>query len=243
MNRKYYGISVTLPALNEAQNIETLSKEIMHYLEKNNIPYEIIIVNDGSSDNTGIIADELASHYNTVFSIHHKHNKGYGSSLKTGFEASKYDYLFFTDADRQFRIESLDAFLPLMQEGTADMIIGYRIDRQDTFQRKFFSGCFNRMIRVLFSIDYKDIDCAFKLFKKEVFKSLEVTSNDFLFNTELLAKARITQCHIVQLGVPHYPRTHGKSTITYRHILRTFKRFFSLYREIHHFKKRRLPQP
>jgi hypothetical protein len=123
------------------------------------------------------------------------------------------------------------------------MIIGYRIDRQDTFQRKFFSGCFNRMIRVLFSIDYKDIDCAFKLFKKEVFKSLEVTSNDFLFNTELLAKARITQCHIVQLGVPHYPRTHGKSTISYKSVLLTLKMLFPLYRETRNFKKRILLKP
>ena len=238
MEQKNSGISIILPALNEAQNIEELSKEIMHYLERRGIPYEIIIVNDGSTDQTGEIAQQLSTTHKNISVIHHSDNKGYGKSLKDGFEASRYDYLFFTDADRQFRIDSLDTFLPLMNEGNADMIIGYRIDRQDTFRRKIFAWCFNRMIHVLFSIDYKDIDCAFKLFKRDVFKSLEIISNDFLFNTELLAKAQITQCNIVQLGVPHYPRTHGKSTISYKSILLTLRMLFPLYREIKNFKKR-----
>lgn len=231
------GISIIIPALNEEKNLEPLVTEIIDYFSSKHIPYEIIIVNDGSSDNTGKSADALASKYKNISTIHHVQNKGYGKSLKDGFNASRHEYLFFTDADRQFKINSLDAFLPLMKEEIADMIIGYRIDRKDNLLRKFLAWCFNQMVRVIFSLDYKDIDCAFKLFKKEAFRSLEIKSDDFLFNAELLAKARIKQLNIIQLGVEHYPRFQGKSTISYKSISSTIKRLHSLHREVRDFKK------
>lgn len=230
------GISVTLPALNEVQNIKALSEEIIRYFEEKKLPYEIIIVNDGSTDGTGECADVLASKYNTISVIHHKVNEGYGKSLKDGFHASKYEYLFFCDADRQFKINSLDTFLPHV-DAKADMVIGYRIARKDTFSRVFLSGCFNRLIRMIFTLKYNDIDCAFKLFKKEVFERLEIQSDDFLFNTELLAKAQLKKLCIIQVGVKHYPRVQGTSTVSPKHIVQTLKRLFSLYREIEEFKK------
>jgi len=231
------GISITLPALNEVQNIEALAEEIIRYFEGKNIPYEIIIVNDGSSDGTGQCADALTSKYKNISVIHHTINKGYGRSLKDGFHASRYGYPFFTDADRQFKINSLDKFLPYVREGNADMVIGFRIDRKDAFSRVFLSWCFNKLICTVFSLKYKDIDCAFKLFKKEAFERLDIKSDDFLFNTELLAKAHLKKLSIVQLGVEHHPRTQGKSTVSYKHIFLTLKRLFSLYKEIEEFKK------
>jgi len=101
-------------------------------------------------------------------------NKGYGRSLKDGFHASRYEYLFFTDADRQFKVNSLDAFLPYLRGGNMDMVIGFKLDRKDAFSRVFLSWCFNRLICILFSLKYKDIDCAFKLFKKEAFERLYI---------------------------------------------------------------------
>ncbi len=231
------GISITLPAYNEADNIEALSKEIMGYCEGKKIPYEIIIVNDGSADETGKIADALAAKHTTISVIHHSPNKGYGRSLLDGFKTSKYEYLFFTDADRQFKIKSLDEFIPYARDGSVDMVIGYRIDRQDPFMRKFLSGCFNLLIRIIFGLKVKDIDCAFKLFKKKSFDALGIQSGDFLFNAEMLTKARVKHLSIREIGVRHYPRAGGTSTVSPKHIILTLKCLFSLYKEIQAFKK------
>jgi len=239
MNR---GVSVILPALNEEDNLEPLINEVIDYFNSKQRKYEIIVVNDGSTDKTGEIANKLATIYENLSIIHHSANKGYGKSLKDGFQAGKYEHLFFTDADKQFRIDSLDKFLPFMEEGKVDMVIGYRIDRKDSPLRKFASSCFNGMVRILFSLDYKDMDCAFKLFKKEAFKCLEVKSDDFLFNAELLAKAKLKRLRIVQLGVEHYPRHGGESTISYKHILLTLKKLFFLYRELKDFRRKESPR-
>ncbi len=210
----HQGISIILPALNEEDNLENVINEVIDYFDNRQIPYEIIVVNDGSTDKTREIADTLSTTRKNLSVIHHAENEGYGKSLKDGFRASKYKYLFFTDSDKQFSIENLDIFLPFMKEGKVDMVIGYRIDRKDSPLRKFLAYCFNSMVRVLFSIEYRDIDCAFKLFKKKDFETLAVTSDDFLFNTELLAKAQIKKLEIVQVGVEHYPRYGGKSTVS-----------------------------
>ena len=231
------GISITLPAFNEAENIEALSEEIMGYCDARKIPYEIIIVNDGSADATGKIAEALAANHKTVSVIHHSPNQGYGRSLLDGFKASRYEYLFFTDSDRQFKIESFDEFIPHAREGNVDMVIGYRIDRQDPFMRKFLSGCFNLLIRIVFALKVKDIDCAFKLFKKKSFESLGIQSGDFLFNAEMLAKAQAKHFTIREIGVRHFPRAGGTSTISTRHIFLTLKCLFALYREVEKFKK------
>jgi len=231
------GISITLPAYNEAENIEALSEEIMGYCEGRKIPYEIIIVNDGSADATGKIAEALAAKHKTVSVIHHSPNQGYGRSLLDGFKASRYEYLFFTDSDRQFKISSLDELINHARDGSVDMVIGYRIDRQDPFMRKFLSGCFNLLIRILFSLKIKDIDCAFKLFQKKAFDALNIQSTDFLFNAELLTKARIKNYSIREVGVRHYPRAGGTSTVSPKHIVLTLKCLFALYREVAAFKK------
>ena len=238
MNTENCGISIILPALNEARNIEKLSEEIVGYCENKNIPYEIIIINDGSSDETGKIADTLASENKNISVIHHTKNEGYGKSLKDGFQAGKHEYLFFTDADRQFKINNLDAFSPLMKEGKVDMVIGYRIDRKDSPLRKFLAWCFNRAISILYSLNYKDIDCAFKLFKRESFESLEIRSDDFLINTEILEKAKLKGQKVVQIGVEHYPRLEGESTVSFESIKSTLKRIVSLYQEIENWKKK-----
>lgn len=234
------GISIVLPALNEEDNLEKLINEVIDYFDNRHIPYEIIVVNDGSTDKTGEIAHRLSTTCNNLSVIDHAENEGYGKSLKDGFRASKYKHLFFTDADKQFSISNLDKFLPFMEEGKVDMVIGYRMDRKDSPLRKFLAYCFNGMVRMLFSIKYKDIDCAFKLFKKGDFEPLAVKSDDFLFNAELLAKAQIKKMEIVQLGVEHYPRCGGNSTVSGKSILLTLKKLFFLYQEVKDFSRKEL---
>ena len=226
---KNSGISIVLPALNEEDNIEILVDQIKNYFKTNSIPYEIIIVDDGSTDQTGSIADRIAGEYENITVIHHPENQGYGKSLRDGFHAGRHEYLFYTDADRQFKINSLDLFVPHMQKGEADMVVGYRIGRQDTFLRKFLAWGYNKCSSTLFSLKVKDIDCAFKLFKKQAYIRLELLSNDFLIDTEILTKARINNYTIEQVGVRHYPRAAGETTVSFKHILQTIKGIAALY--------------
>jgi glycosyltransferase involved in cell wall biosynthesis len=223
------GISIVLPALNEEDNVEILVDQIIKYFKTNSTPYEIIIVDDGSTDQTGSIADRLAGEYENITVIHHPVNQGYGKALRDGFQAGRHEYLFYTDADRQFKINSLDLFVPYMQKGAADMVVGYRVGRQDIFLRKFLAWGFNKFSSTLFSLNVKDIDCAFKLFKKQSYLRLELLSNDFLIDTEILTKARINKFIIEQVGVQHYPRAAGETTVSFKHILQTLKGLAALY--------------
>jgi glycosyltransferase involved in cell wall biosynthesis len=226
---KNLSISIVLPALNEEDNIESLVGQIKNYFKTNLIPYEIIIVDDGSTDQTGSIADRLAGEYEDITVIHHPENQGYGKSLRDGFHAGRHEYLFYTDADLQFKINSLDLFMPYMQKGEADMVVGYRIGRQDPWLRKFLAWGYNKFSSILFSLKVKDIDCAFKLFKKQSYLKLELLSNDFLIDTEILSKARTNKFIIEQVGVQHYPRAAGETTVSFKHILETLKGLAVLY--------------
>jgi glycosyltransferase involved in cell wall biosynthesis len=223
------GISIVLPALNEEDNVEILVDQIKDYFKTNSLPYEIIIVDDGSTDQTGSIADRLAGEYENITVIHHPENQGYGKSLRDGFHAGRHEYLFYTDADLQFKINSLDLFVPYMQKGTADMVVGYRVGRQDPWLRKFLAWGYNKFSSTLFSLKVKDIDCAFKLFKKQSYLKLELLSNDFLIDTEILTKARTNKFIIEQVGVQHYPRAAGETTVSFKHILETLKGLAVLY--------------
>lgn len=226
------GISVVLPAFNEESTLEYLVGTIIDFFDSTQYSYEIIIVNDGSTDKTGEIASRLSTTHQNVSVIHHPENKGYGKSLKDGLYAGQYEYLFFTDADSQFKINSLESFFPFIKSGEADMVIGYRINRKDNPLRKLCARSFNSLVQVLFSLEYKDINCAFKLFKKEAFERLNVEADDSLFNAELLVKASRNDLRIVQLGVDHYPRVGGESTVSYTFIPSIIKNLFSLRRTI-----------
>ena len=223
------GISIILPALNEEGNIEVLVDQIKNYFKTNSISYEIIIVDDGSTDQTGSIADRLAGEHENITVIHHPVNQGYGKSLRDGFLEGRHEYLFYTDADLQFKINSLDLFVPHMQKGEADMVVGYRVGRQDAWLRKFLAWGYNKFSSTLFSLQVKDIDCAFKLFKKQSYLKLDLLANDFLIDAEILTKARMKNFTIEQIGVQHYPRAAGETTVSFKHVLQTLKGLAALY--------------
>lgn len=235
----YKGISIILPALNEENNIGLAIREIIDYLSGYDIDYEIIVVNDGSKDSTGLIADEIAKTNSKIKIINHEVNGGYGKSLKDGFDKGKFSLVFFTDSDRQFDIKSLSIMLPLMQTGVVDLLIGYRLKRKDPFIRRFLSWGFNTLAGFLFDLNVKDIDCAFKIFKKEIFSKIEIESKNFLINTEILAKARYFGYNILEVGVEHFPRTAGQSTISIKYIPLTLFELFRIYRSLQKLKKSR----
>lgn len=235
------GISIILPALNEEENIGHAVHDIVEYFKDKKESYEIIVVDDGSTDMTGTLADRLAHKYREVKVLHHKANEGYGRSLKDGFHAASYEYLFFTDCDRQFDISGLDIMFPLIKTGVVDLIIGYRLKRKDPFVRKFLSWGYNTLVGFIFDLNVKDIDCAFKIFDKRIFEKIDITSKKFFVNTEILVKAHYYGYNMIEVGVPHFPRSAGKSTVSLKYIPLTIKELLRIWIEMR--RLRRLKKP
>ena len=230
-------ISIILPALNEEGNIEAAIQDIQSYFHSREEKYELIVIDDGSTDSTGEIAERLAKQNGSVRVIHHSINKGYGSALKEGFENSKYKYVFFTDSDRQFDIKGLDILLPLIKTDAVEIIIGYRLKRKDPLLRRFLSWGYNSLVGYLFDLNVKDIDCAFKIFRKDIFSKIEIESKNFFVNTEVLAKAMYFGFNVLEVGVPHFPRTAGKTTVTLKHIPLTLIELYRIFKSIKRLKK------
>lgn len=226
MSKFNLSISVILPAYNEEENIESVVLDAISVLNNLVSDYEIIIVNDGSTDKTGELAEKLAQKNEKVKVIPHEKNIGYGASLRDGFKNSSFDILFFTDSDRQFNVASLENLLPHLS--SSDIVVGYRIGRKDSYLRKFLSFGFNILVSILFNLRVKDIDCAFKVFKKSVFEKIKIESNHFFVNTEILAQARFFNFKITQVGVPHFPRTAGTTTVQAKYIPITIKELFRI---------------
>lgn len=207
MNR---AISVVFPAYNEEDNIEKAvysARLVLNTLCDN---YEIIIVNDGSQDNTGKIIDRLASVDRRIKVIHHQANIGYGGALQSGFINSQKDLVCLIAADSQYNIEELKKLLLLIDE--ADIVVGYRIARKDPLYRIINAKLYNLLIQTLFRLDLKDINCGFKLFKRKIFDEIQIESKGALIDAEILAKAKKKGYRIKQIGIHHYPRVAGKQT-------------------------------
>ncbi|MCX6356579.1 MAG: flippase-like domain-containing protein [Candidatus Aureabacteria bacterium] len=213
-------ITVFFPCFNEEENVEKQTLDVDRVLSKIADDYEVVIVNDGSIDRTGEIADRLAAEHPHVRVIHHPHNLGYGIALKTGFLGARKELVFYTDGDNQFDIREISKLLPLMRDNV-DMVVGYRMDRQDKPLRKFVSRVYNFIIRMIFRLKVRDIDCAFKLFRRSVFDRIEIRSQRFLIDTEILVRAKQAGMTIVETGVTHLPRTAGKSSVSPRDVIHT----------------------
>ena len=203
-------LSLVLPAHNEEANIGPVVERALDVLPRFADRFEIIVVDDGSRDATGRLADALAATHPTVRAIHHKRNRGYGGALTSGFKASTGDYVMFMDADRQFDIADLALLSPFV--GAFDIVAGFRMERNDPFHRRVFAEVFNVTVRVLFGVHLRDIDCAFKVFRGDLLRSLHLAAPGALINTEIQAKARRQGATLEQVGVHHYPRVAGEAT-------------------------------
>ena len=214
-------ITAVLPAFNEEENIEIATRRAADVLKS--LPlrdWEVIVVDDGSVDHTGEIADRVASEDpDHIRVFHHKPNRGYAEALKTGFTNGRCQLLFYTDSDNQFDVKELTNLLPLIEN--ADLVNGFRIYRFDPLSRLVLSWGFNLIVRVIFRIKVRDIDCSFKLFRREVFDKVHIESRKFFVDAEVLAKARYHGFRMVEIGVRHYPRPAGRSTVRASHIFST----------------------
>ena len=224
-------LSVFFPFYNEEANIAAQTKQALKIIPQFAEKFEIILVNDGSADKTGQIGQKLAADHPNVVLVSHSKNRGYGGALKSGFRKAKYEWIFFSDGDRQFDLKEIGRLLPLTSR--ADLVIGYRQKRADTPIRLINAKLFNLLIRLLFGLKVTDIDCAFKLIKKDVVDNLELKSDGALISSELLIKAQKAGYKIAQTPVSHYPRKIGSPTgANPRVIFKAFYDIFALWREL-----------
>jgi glycosyltransferase involved in cell wall biosynthesis len=213
------------PAYNEEEDVEAVVREGLGVLPRFSDDLELIVVDDGSTDRTGEIADRVAREDPRVRVVHHRPNRGYGGAVRSGLSAATRRYVFFTDGDRQFDLTDLERLLPSLDR--ASVVVGYRARRADPPKRLFIAWVYNTLIRVLFFAPFRDVDCAFKLFDRDVFARVplsRVRSNGAFFSPELLLVLRAAGERIEQVPVRHFPRRHGEEKgATVRVILRTIR--------------------
>lgn len=228
-------LSVVLPAYNEEANVASAVERVEKVVQSLGLEYEIIVVNDGSHDRTGDIVREMQSHIRNLKLVEHFPNRGYGGSLKAGFAAARCDWIAFVPSDNQFDFNEISLLMACTTE--ADIVSGYRATRQDPFVRRLNAFGWNTVVRLLFGYLCRDIDCGFKLFKRELLDLVHVESNGAMIDTELLAGARARGYKIADVPVTHLPRTAGHPTgANIKVILRAFRdlvRFrFRLWQEL-----------
>ena len=204
------GLSLVLPAHNEAENIDAVLDDALGTLPDFTDDVEILVVNDGSRDTTAEIIDARQASDPRIRTLHHQMNRGYGAALRTGFAASTQPYVMFMDADRQFRLEDLAELSPFV--GAFDVVAGFRKERHDPLHRRVFAEIFNVTVRMLFGVHMRDIDCAFKVFRGDMLRALDLNAPGALINTEMQAKLRRMGATVQQVGVNHYPRIAGHAT-------------------------------
>jgi len=203
-------LSIVLPAYNEEANVESAVEQVSAVAQQLGMDYEIILVNDGSADRTGEIARELAQRISNFRLVEHYPNRGYGGSLKAGFAAATKDLVAFAPADNQFDFGEITRLLERLDE--ADIVSGYRAERQDHFVRKLNAFGWNMLVRLLFGYLCHDIDCGFKLFRREILEHVTIVSNGAMIDTEFLAGARARGFRIAEVPVTHLPRVAGEAT-------------------------------
>jgi glycosyltransferase involved in cell wall biosynthesis len=216
---------VVLPAHNEEEAIASTVHEVSETLSAWMLDFEIIVVDDGSQDATGAILDTISTTNPYVKVIHHPVNQGYGAALVSGFEAASRDLTFFMDSDGQFDIHDLGRFLPLMEE--YDAVLGYRIDRQDTWMRKVNAWGWKKLVGLVFDVHVRDVDCAFKLYPSSFFHEYKLETRGAMINTEILHKFIRAGNTYTQVGVRHLPRHGGRATgAKLTVIMRAFRELF-----------------
>ena len=205
------GLSFFFPALNEEDHVGPMLSDALAILPRFTGDLDITVVDDGSTDRTGAIADDVAAKDARVHVIHHGTRRGYGAAIRSGLSAATKPWVFFTDGDRQFDLADLELLINV-SDGV-DAVVGYREKRADPPRRLFVAWVYNRLIRVLFGGGWRDVDCAFKLFRREVFTRVpleRVRSNGAFFSPELLITLRRSGIRVRQVGVRHFPRTAGE---------------------------------
>lgn len=234
MAKKLSSLSIFMPAYNEEGNIAATILDADKAAAQYATRYEIIVVNDGSHDQTAKIVTDLARLNKHIRLVNHAVNRGYGAAVKTGLAACRYDWIFFTDSDGQFHYDELGKFVEAAAH--ADLVMGYRKKRMDPFHRVFVAQVLLKIWNfVLFGLTVRDVDCAYKLFSKKVRDTVKLQTESAITVSEFIIKTKAANFRIKQLPVRHYPRRFGEQTGgNWRVIARAARESFVLYQEIKH---------
>ena len=217
------------PAFNDEGSIAALVRDALDLLPTLTSDYQVLIINDGSTDRTGQIIDELAAAHPQVRAIHHDRNRGYGGALQTGFKESEKELVFYTDGDGQYDVNELTRLLPLMTEGVG-IVAGYKANRADGRVRELLGGTYNRLARLLFRLPIRDVDCDFRLIRRNLLQELNGLANSGAVCVELVHELRARGAVFAEVEVNHYPRLHGRSQfMTPARVMRTLYDFCVLW--------------
>lgn len=213
-------LSLVMPAYNEAAGIADAVAEAHEALVGLGYAFELLVVNDGSTDATGARVAELCALWPRVRLLTHSTNRGYGAALRTGFEAARYDLVGFTDADGQFFLDDLEDLVTLARE--CPVAVGRRVDRKDPWRRRMLSRGYNLLARLFLGTGVRDCDCALKVFRRDALQYLLPETTGFFVNSEMLCRARQHGFAVAEVGVRHRPRRKGTSKVSLADVPRTF---------------------
>lgn len=209
--RKFPSLSVFFPAYNDAPSLPGLVRKTFAVLEQRVADYEVIVINDGSRDRTAQVLEELRREHSPFLRVvAHAHNRGYGGALRSGFAAAEKEFVFYTDGDGQYDVAELPRLLELVGPATG-LVNGYKLERQDPAHRVWIGNVYNFCARVLFRIRIRDIDCDYRLIRRALLGQIHLTSTSGTICVELVRKLELSGCEVMEVGVHHYPRLHGRS--------------------------------
>jgi glycosyltransferase involved in cell wall biosynthesis len=209
--RKFPSLTVFFPAYNDAPSLPALVGKTFEVLREYVDDYEVIVVNDGSYDNTADVLDELRrAHMPYLRVITHPQNRGYGGALRSGLGGAKKEFVFYTDGDGQYDVGELPALLALCGPDTG-LVNGFKLERHDPAHRIWIGNVYNFCARLLFRIRIRDIDCDYRLIRRSLLDRIKLTSTSGTICVELVRKLELSGCEVKEVGVSHLPRLHGKS--------------------------------
>ena len=226
-------LTVVFPMYNEEAYLERAVRAAREALE-GVFDYEIVIVDDASTDRTGALADALARSDPRVRVVHNAVNRRLGGSLRAGYAAATKDLIFYTDADLPIDLQQVPRAVRLLEYQQADIVAAYRFDRtSEGLLRAIYTYSYNHLIRVLFDLKVRDVNFAFKVFRRSVLERFTLQSEGSFIDAEFLLRARKSGCAIIQIGLDYFPRTRGTSTLASFGVIATILREMAkLWREL-----------
>ncbi len=223
-------LSVFFPAYNDAPSIAKLVEETFDVLRDRVADFEVIVINDGSRDETAEVLDGLQKRHGDAFLVvTHPVNLGYGEALRSGFAAARKDFVFYTDGDGQYDVRELPKLLELMAPDVG-LVNGFKLERHDPWHRIAIGNIYNRFARMVFRIRIRDIDCDFRLIRRALLSEMQLSSTSGTICVELVRKLEMSSSRVAEVGVRHYPRLHGRSQFfRLRSLLTTLYELAGLY--------------